>query len=86
MKRQSGNGLRQDTDASIHGRGLHIRKFVDLGSGGRLAEHEWPAAEMVAVGRLAPRAEEFCEEVHRYHASQKIVDRKEILIVHRNDI
>ena len=86
MKRQSSNGLCQYADAGIHGRGLHSRKFVDLGSGGRIAEHERPAAEMVAVGRLAPRAEEFCEEVHRYHASQKIVDRKEFLIVHRSDI
>ena len=32
----------------------HSCELVDLGSSGRLAEHERPAAEVVAVGGLVP--------------------------------
>ena len=54
MKRKPGDGLRQDADAGVNRRGLHGCEFVDLGSGGRLAEHERPAAEVVAIGGLVP--------------------------------
>ena len=62
MNRQPRDGLRQNADASVNRRGLrreasplgHGCKLVDLGSGGRLAENERPAAEVVAVLGLVP--------------------------------
>ena len=54
VKRQPCDGLRQDADASVNRRGLHGCELVDLGSGGRLAKDERPAAEVVAVLRLVP--------------------------------
>ena len=62
MKRQSCDGLCQDADTGINHHGLrreasplgHGCELVDLGSGGRLAEHERPAAEVVAVLGLVP--------------------------------
>ena len=62
MKRQSCDRLRQDADAGVNRRGLrreasplgHGCELVDLGSGGRLAKDERPAAEVVAVLGLVP--------------------------------
>ena len=62
MKRKPRNGLCQDADAGVNRRGLrreasplgHGRELVDLGSGGRLAKDERPAAEVVAVLGLVP--------------------------------
>ena len=75
LKQPPCDGLRQDADASVNRRGLrreasplgHGCELVDLGSGGRFSENEWPAAEVVAVLGLVPRAEQFCEETHGYH-------------------
>ena len=54
MKRKPRDGLRQNADAGVNRRGLHGRELVDLGSGGRLAKDERPAAEVVAVLGLVP--------------------------------
>jgi hypothetical protein len=41
--------LHQDAGASVNRRGLHNCELVDLGSGGRFAKDERPAAEVVTV-------------------------------------
>ncbi len=49
-----GDGLGKEADVGIHRRGLHGGKLVDVFSGGRPAEHEWPTTEVVAAYGLVP--------------------------------